>query len=472
MIQNRQEDTKETTSLVAQVMDAVQKRISSRSALPGSRVASIRDMANRMGVSKSTVVDAYDRLTADGIIISKPGSGFYVAAQARPFSIADVGPKLDQDIDPLWLTRNALQSQDVKFKPGCGWLPSHWMPKDDIKRALRSLARHEHADLTDYAPPNGLPQLRQFLSRRLANFEISAAEHQILLTESGTQALDLVCRYFLNPGDTVLIDDPCYFNFHSLLRVHRVNIVSVPYTHSGPDLVQFEQVLAQHKPKLYITNSALHNPTGASLAPHVAHRVLKLAEQHKLLIVEDDIFADFEPQPSTRLAAFDGLDRVIHIGSFSKTLTASIRCGYIAARADWVEELIDLKLATSFGGGNLSAQLVLSVLKDGSYRKHMNRVHAQLANAMTSVCANLKKIGLEPWLEPNAGMFLWCKLPTGLDATKVAATGLEAGVVLAPGNAFSLSHSATEYMRFNVAQTNNAAIYPLIEQAISRSTEV
>jgi DNA-binding transcriptional MocR family regulator len=151
----------------------------------------------------------------------------------------------------------------------------------------------------------------------------------------------------------VLVDDPCYFNFHALLRAHRVRIVGVPYTPNGPDTVQFEQVLAEHRPRLYITNSALHNPTGATLSPVTAHRVLKLADQFGLTIVEDDIFADFEPEPAPRLAAFDGLDRVIQIGSFSKTLSASVRCGYIAARPDWIEGLIDLKIATSFGGGGL-----------------------------------------------------------------------------------------------------------------------
>ncbi|KAK0358211.1 hypothetical protein LTR94_036368, partial [Friedmanniomyces endolithicus] len=86
------------------------------------------------------------------------------------------------------------------------------------------------------------------------------------------------------------------------------------------------------------------------MSPQTAHRLLSAAAVHNLMIVEDDIFADFEPSPSPRLAVLDGLDRVIRIGSFSKTLSASVRCGYIAARADWIEGLIDLQVATSFGG--------------------------------------------------------------------------------------------------------------------------
>src|SRR3546814_7134106 len=115
-----------------------------------------------------------------------------------------------------------------------------------------------------------------------------------MLTESGTQAIDLLCRFLLEPGETVLVDDPCYFNFHALLRAHRANIVGVPYTPWGPDLDLFAQALSEYRPRLYITNSTLQNPTGATLSPVVAHRLLKLVDQSGLTIIEDDIFADFE----------------------------------------------------------------------------------------------------------------------------------------------------------------------------------
>ena len=144
-----------------------------------------------------------------------------------------------------------------------------------------------------------------------------------MLTASGTQAIDLICRLLLKPGDTVLVDDPCYFNFRALLRAHQVRIVGVPYTPTGPDMAAFEASLTAERPRLYITNSALHNPTGATLSPQAAHRLLSAASAHDLTIIEDDIFADFEPEPSSRLAVLDGLNRVIRIGSFSKTLSAS-----------------------------------------------------------------------------------------------------------------------------------------------------
>ncbi len=459
-------DREADSTLVVQVMTIISKQIASRQTAPGAKLPSIRALAQKLQVSKSTVVDAYDRLVAEGVIASRRGSGFYVAGHLPPFSLSDIGPQVDREVDPLRITRQSLNTEGNLLMPGCGWLPTSWMPEADIRRSLRSLARETSTILTDYSTPHGLPALRHLLSRRLADNGIEAPAHQIMLTESGTQALDLLCRFLLEPQDTVLVDDPCYFNFHALLRAHRVKVVSVPYTANGPDVVQFEKVVAEHSPRLYITNSAIHNPTGASLSPVVAHRVLKLAERHNLIIVEDDIFADFEHDASPRLAAFDGLNRVVHIGSFSKTLSASVRCGFIAARQDWIEEIVDLKLATSFGGGSFSAELVLSLLKTGAYRKHVGGLQTRLADAMGTVSAKLKTIGLTPWIEPNAGMFLWCQLPDGLDSVKVARAAYSAGIVLAPGNAFSQTQTANDFLRFNVAQTLNPAILPVLERAM------
>lgn len=220
-----------------------------------------------------------------------------------------------------------------------------------MRRALRTLSRADDATLTDYDTPLGLQPLRRLLARRMGEQGIEAAPEHIILMESGTQAIALLCRLLRQPGDTVLVDDPCYFNFHALLRAHRAEVISVPYTPSGPDVEAFARALSTYRPRLYSTNSALHNPTGAMLSPVVAHRVLKLAEQSDVTIIEDDIFADYTSTPIPRLAAFDGLHRVVHIGSFSKSLSAAVRCGFIAALRHWVEGLIDPRSPRRSGAG-------------------------------------------------------------------------------------------------------------------------
>jgi len=453
-------------TLIGNVVATIKQRIAGRTLTPGEQLPSIRAFAQTLRVSKSTVVEAYERLVAEGIIRSRPGSGFYVAGPLAPLSLAEIGPKLDRAIDPLWISRQSLEAGDAILKPGCGWLPASWMPEESLRRALRKLARADASTFIDYGTTLGLPPLRQLLARRMSERGIEASPEQIMLLESGTQAIDLLCRFLLEPGDTVLVDDPCYFNFHALLRAHRANVIGVPYTPSGPDVELFAQALSEHRPRLYITNSTLHNPTGAVLSPVVAHRVLKLADQSGLTIIEDDIFADFETAPTSRLAAFDGLNRVVHIGSFSKTLSASARCGFIAAPRDWIEGLIDLKIATSFGGGRLAAELVLMLLQDGSYRRHVESLRARLSRTMAEVRARLETLGITPWLQEPTGMFLWCRLPEGIDATDVARRALAADVVLAPGNAFSVSQTASRFLRFNVAQSQDERIFKVLKTAM------
>jgi DNA-binding transcriptional MocR family regulator len=451
-------------------MAAIRLKVSSRALMPGDRLPSIRSFAATLGVSPSTVVEAYDRLVAEGLIRARRGSGFYVARTGLPAMVlGEAEPRRDRAVDPFWVSRQSLDADPTVMKPGCGWLPADWMPNSALSRGLRALARAEDAVLADYGTTRGSPILRRLLLSRFAEEGIETSPDQLMLTVSGTQAIDLICRFLLRSGDTVLVDDPCYFNFQALLRAHQVRIVGVPYTPSGPDVTVFEETLTAERPRLYITNSALHNPTGATLSPQTAHRVLSSASVHDLTIVEDDIFADFEPEPSPRLAVLDGLNRVIRIGSFSKTLSASIRCGYIAARADWINGLVDLQVATCFGGPSLVAtELIASVLAGGGYRKHMEELRQRLARARHAIATRLEPLGIRPWLMPRGGFYLWCRLPEGQDSTTLARRALEERVVLAPGNVFSVSQTATPFLRFNVAQSYDPRILAALKRAMDR----
>ncbi|MDQ0391241.1 aminotransferase-like domain-containing protein [Labrys monachus] len=441
-------------------------------AAPGARLPSIRRLAEQQGVSKSTVVEAYDRLVAEGAVEARPGSGFYAAGRVRPFALAEAGPRLDRAIDPLWIVRQSLERRDPAqaglLQPGCGWLPDDWLPGDMIRRSLRAIARDAGANLTGYSTPQGYRPLRDHLARRLDERGLDAGPGSILLTDSGSRAIDLVCRFLLQPGDAVLVDDPCYFNFQSMLQAQRARPIGVPYTPDGPDLERFAALCAEHRPKLYLTTAVLHNPTGATVGAGVAHRLLKLAERHDLILVEDNIFADFEARPSPGLAALDGLERVIHLGSFSKTLTAALRCGYVVARADWIEGLTDLALATSFGASDMAAQTTFRLLTDGSYRRHLDTLRPRLARAMARTLQQLTALGLTPFVEPEAGMFLWMRLPEGLDSGPVARRALDEGVVLAPGDVFSVSRGAGRFMRFNAAQCGDGRVFEVLARAMAQ----
>ena len=461
--------TNKLTGRIGQVMAHVRTQIGNRTLVAGARLPSVRAQAKHLQVSVSTVAEAYERLVAEGVILAKAGSGYYVLGSVAPLALKQTGTAQERAIDPLWISRQALEAEEQLLRPGCGWLPPNWLFEDGMRRALRAVARSDAASLSEYATPLGLPSLRALLARRLNSTGLEVTPEQIMLTESGTHAIDLICRFFLQTGDTVLVDDPCYFNFHALLKAQRVKVVGVPYTEHGPDLQAFQAALAEHKPRLYITNSGIHNPTGATLSPVTAHRLLKLIEGSDTVVVEDDIFAEFELTPAVRLSVFDGLERVIQIGSFSKTLSASVRVGYVAAKPEWLEGLVDLKIATSFSGGRMAQELVWHALTDSGYRKHLDAMRVRLAQAMQTVLPKLRALGIEPLVLPQAGMFLWCRLPAGFDAAQVAQACLQQGVVLAPGNAFSLSQQAADCVRFNVAQCWDDKIFTVLAEVLGAS---
>ncbi|WP_338422120.1 aminotransferase-like domain-containing protein [Acetobacter sicerae] len=451
------------------IMEAIRQRIATRALVPGDRLPSIRQFAKTMQASPSTIAQAYDRLAAEGVIAPRQGSGFYVTGRVSPpLSLTNATTLAARAIDPFWVSRQSLDTDPTVLKPGCGWLPTSWMPDEALRKAFRAVARGENTILSDYGSTRGALRLRRLLTVQFAERGLDISPDQVLLTGSGTQAVDLICRLLVRRGDTVLVDDPCYFNFQALLRAHEIRIVGVPYTATGPDTEAFERIVLQEKPRLYITNSALHNPTGATLSSPTAFRLLSAATASGLLIVEDDIFADFETVPSPRLAVMDGLKHVIRIGSFSKTLSASVRCGYIAARKDLIEGLIDLQVATTFGGPSpVTTEVIADVLEGGSYRKHMLEIQRRLEKSRKTVIRKLAALGILPWTEPKGGFYLWSRLPDGQDSTEIALRSMADKIIHAPGNVFSVSQSSSSFMRFNVTQCEDERVFRSLEMMLA-----
>nr|WP_305089029.1 PLP-dependent aminotransferase family protein [Massilia sp. YIM B04103] len=450
-------------SVVEQVVAYLAAAIESRQLASGAKLPSIRSFALTSQISKTTAVEAYDRLVAKGLAISKAKSGFYVAAPRQVLEIGRAVAAPERKIDEFWMLRNSLQLPSGALRPGCGWLPSDYLHEEGMLRALGSLRREAGAGLTAYGEPAGYRPLREQLQRHLDGRGIDVRPDGIVLTDSGSQALDLAIRLLVRPGDTVLVDDPCYFNFQASLRAHRVNVLGIPLTPDGPDLHQFEVALAQHRPRLYITNTALQNPTGISFSAAVVHKILLLSQQYDFAIIEDDTFGDLEERPAVRLAALDQLQCVIYIGSFSKTLSGAARCGYLAAKAEWIEAILDLKLATTFGNNELSARLICKLLLDGSYRKHTEAIRQRLRKASVSVRKRLHDSGLELWAEPAGGPFLWVQ-GEGMDASHIASTGLASGILFAPGNVFSINKTAAQFLRFNAAYSHDPRIYAFLKK--------
>src|SRR5450759_1833787 len=254
-------DSNDAMPLVDQIVNAVKKMIHGRAIRTGARMPSIRSFAQDHGISRFTVVQAYDRLVAMGYMHSRQGSGFYISPRPKHHDSPDGTYQPDSAVDVVWLLRNSLEHRSSKTMPGAWWLPASWMEETGIKKSLRALSLKDGEFLTAYGTPGGYLPLRDLLRNKLSGIGVAADISQIVLTSGVTHAMDLVARYFVRAGDAVLVDDPGYFILFGGLKSFGAKIVGVPWNHDGPDTHAMEALIREHRPKLFFTNTILHNPT-------------------------------------------------------------------------------------------------------------------------------------------------------------------------------------------------------------------
>ncbi len=462
-------DNHEELSLVDRIVSGIKQEIESGRLRPGTRVPSIRRFANKQEVSRFTVIEAYDRLVAQGLLVSRRGAGFYVAA--RPTGPADEerGCPLNRTVDTVWLIRGHLASECLEIKPGSGYLPEDRLDQEGFRRSLRALARESAPELSQSADPKGYSPLCEQVRRALAERGIAAHPKQLLLTQGGTGALQLIARYLIAPGDPVLVEDPGYYLLFSELRLSGAHLIGVPRRADGPDLDVLESLVQQYRPRAFFLQSLLHNPTGTSLSPAIAYRILQLAERHNFYLVENDVYAALAPEGAPRLAALDQLNRVIYVGSFSKILSPALPVGYIACHPDLADALTDLKMLSGYTSASLSERLVYELLVQGRYRKHVDRLRDRLRKALGDTAARLSAAGLAVFHEPQDGLFLWARLPQSLDAAALARQAVSEGLMFAPGNVFYPHPKPSSWLRFNVARSDHPRIYHFLERALQQT---
>jgi len=280
-----------------------------------------------------------------------------------------------------------------------------------------------------------------------------------------THALDLITRTFLQPGDTVLVDDPGWAIEYARLTQAGMRLAPVPRGPDGPDLEVMAQLVAQHRPRMYVTVSVLHNPTGNSLSLASAHQILKLAEAADFLVVEDDTYAFLAPNHAPRLSALDGLKRTIYVSGFSKILSPAWRVGYQAASPERVERLTNLKLISTLTTSPMVERALALCLEQGQLRRHAERVQGNLDAARQRTQRLAESAGCH-FVTPPQGLFGW--LDVGVDTERLALSLLDAGWMTAPGMLFSATRQASTLMRVNFSTSQNPAFWRCLQQLRER----
>ena len=480
-------------TLAEQLAGHYAARIRQRLLLPGARLPSVRESARRHRVSPSTVVAAYDQLLAQGLVEAKRQRGFFVrdgdtmaprAAAAAPESQAaatrqalttETALRLDAPlrpppVDATALIRGMFAVDAQRPAPGLGTLPAEWLDAAMLQTALRRVmapaksasATHLPSSYLSYGEPAGDTRLRHALAQRLADFGVPAAPAQIVTANGATHALDICSRALLSPGDAVLVDEPGWSVEFARLTQLGMRLLPVPRGVDGPDLAAMAALAKAHQPRLYVTCSVLHNPTGASLSLASAHQVLRLAEQHDFRILEDDTYAHLAPAHAPRLSALDGLRRTIYVSGFAKILAPGWRVGFMAAPPDLVERLVDIKLLGTLTTPALLEQAVAVCLEQGWLRRHADRVIARLGAARTRTVKLALAAGCR-FVTPPAGLFGW--VDTGVDTERLATDMLDDGWLLAPGTVFHPGRQPSTLMRINFATTQDPRFWRAFEDA-------
>ena len=456
-----------TQSLAEQLAALFAERIRNRLLAPGARLPSVRECARQQDVSPHTVVAAYDKLLAQGWVEARRQRGFFVrdSASTEPSRgggsaaqpVAQLLPSATP-ADASSLIRGMFHRQSDKPQPGMGVFPPDWMDSTFMPTSLRRLTGTKALQelSLQYGEPAGDSALRRSLSQKLVGINVPAPPEQILTSIGATHALDIVSRTLLRAGDPVMVEEPGWAIEFARLESLGMRILPVPRRADGPDLAVMAQYCEAHQPKLFVSVSVLHNPTGYSLTPGSAHRVLQLANRYDFHIVEDDTYSHLAPEHATRLCALDGLQRTIYVSGFAKILAPNWRIGFLAAPPALFARLLETKLLSTLTTPALFERALAWCIDQGQLRRHAERVRLRLDGAR----ARTVKLALSHdcrFVSEPAGLFGW--VDTGVDTDALTQRMLDEGYMLAPGSLFHARRPPGTLMRINFATAQDATFW-------------
>ena len=454
-----------STPLVGQIVDGLRRLIADQSLKPGAKLPSIRAFAASHQVSVFTVVEAYDRLVAQGWLVSRANAGFFVKRRPGDAPAGGEPPRDDLRFDARWYLKQIFETRNLALKAGCGWMPHDWLFEEGVRRSLRQLAT-DGAELGGYGLPHGHVALRMLIAEGLAEHQIDVTADNVMLTQGSSQGLDLAARRVVTPGDVVLVDDPGYPNLMFMLRFLGARLVGVPRTPGGYDLPALEALMVEHRPRAFFTQPRLQSPSNSVAPLAQLFRLLQLAEAHDVMLVENDIYADLDPQSRPSLASLDQLKRVVHVGSYSKTVSPNLRVGYVVASPQVLDELAQLKMVSGLTSSDLTERIVFGALTEGRWRKHLKSLRERLAEAHQQVAQRLLQLGFEIFNEPKAGLYLWARHPDLTDGGELSKQAAAEGIMLGPGHLFLCEPRPTGWLRFNVAFSHEDRLFRFLDEQV------
>jgi len=442
-------------SLYRQLYRHFKNAIESGELARGDRLPATRELAGAIGLNRTTVTAAYELLEAEGLIRRHVGRGSFVegvpAPRASGLRWRDIFVGNDVEVPhapPLSGSRVAISF--ATSRPA-----EELFPLEEVRATAEEVIAAHGAEILQLGSPAGYPPLRRYLLEEAHRNGTARDGDDIIVTNGCQQAIDLLQRVLIEPGDTVAVEDPVYPGVHHVLGRGGARLLGVPVEAGGVDLERLERALARSRPKLVVLTPNFQNPTGATLPLEARRAILRLAREHGVVIAENDIYAGLRYQ-GAELASLKQLDEsgcVVQLRSFSKIAFPGLRVGWVIGPCALIARLADAKQWSDLHTDQLSQAVLCRFAESGRLEAHRQRVVVkgrQRLAAAVAACGKQLPPGSR-FTRPEGGMNLWVELPEPLEAGELLPRAHDAGVSYLPGRYFAVSRPHAGSLRLSFA---------------------
>lgn len=461
-------------SLLTQLVERFSAAIDGGSLGPGEKLPTTRALAEAVGINHLTAVRAYRRLAELGYVTAAVGRGTFV--RTVPPARHESGSGWQSAVLP---EQRRLSANDVLAQTfhtpadpemislATGWPSPELYPAADLARIAAEVFAELGGNALSYLEPEGLPGLREELARRGRATGFATDAEEIVVTTGARQAIDLVCRTVLEPGDVAVTESPTFAGALGSLQASGARIIGVPVDEHGLDIDALERVLARHEVKLVAVQPSSHNPTGRDLAPERARRLLELARARSFFVLEDGVYATvrFDGRERERLRHREP-DHVIYVDSLSKTVGGGLRLGWVAASGPVLRRIAALKFGTDVHTSGLVQHLAQRYLASGAHESLLaatTPVHRARCDALRAALE--RRLGDEVEVsEPLGGHHVWVRMNRAVDERVLFHEAIRHGVTFMPGSATMAEPPPTTCMRLSFALLDE----PRLEEGVRR----
>lgn len=437
----------------------------------GSRMPSLRRLAQQFDVSMTTAINTYHHLEELGWIIARPQSGFYVSRSLLTTQTPDL-PQFRSQLKSISFRESAINYRPGLHQPGplgISQLAPELMPTEQLQRSMKRGLKRLNQQLHAYPDRQGEPALRQALEQHFSGCGFPFKGQDLVITGGCIDAVRIALETVSGPGDAIAVNSPCFSGLLELLAVLNRKAVEIPSTDEGVDLDQFEQLLKDAKIKAGLFSTSHMNPQGICMSAGQKQRLAELANQYQVPVIEDDIYIELGQSKTLPLPAkyWDKGGFLLWCSSVSKTLSAGLRLGWCLPGRFF--SAYERRQGVSHFGVSTPVQAGLAdFISTGQYQSHLNRVRVQLQQNLRDYRTFLmRKLPAGTAISnPTGGMVLWLQIP-GLDSKALWQQAVEQRLDLRIGPAFTTLDLYQNYMRLNTGWPMDAEIQALLEHCVA-----